>query len=82
MELVRKYGLSAAIFAPGWTHEGIDLLPDENLFETFIDRDNAFWKSLWPYLFTHPIISTFNTVFHVGVDKVNVNEIAKKKFNA
>lgn len=72
MELIRKHNLSAAIFAPGWTHETMDLSPDENRFDTFIDRDNAFWKTIWPYLYTHPINNPFKTIFHVGVDKVCV----------
>lgn len=71
MQLVRKHGLSAAIFAPGWTHESIDpLASDGSLFATFIDRDNAFWKSIWRHLYTHPISSSFKTTFHTGVDKV------------
>lgn len=70
VDLIRKHGLSVAIFAPGWTHERITPLPADTLFERFIDRENAFWKTLWPFLFTHPITRPFTTIFYTGVEKV------------
>ncbi|KAK4873863.1 hypothetical protein RN001_013223 [Aquatica leii] len=69
VEQIRKYGLSMAIFAQGWTHETLAPEPSHNILERFLIRDNAFWKSLWPYLYTHPINRLFETFFYVGVDK-------------
>ena len=30
-----------------------------------------FWKSMWPFLYTHPIKHAFETFFRTGVDKVS-----------
>ncbi|KAF5283612.1 hypothetical protein FQR65_LT13818 [Abscondita terminalis] len=68
-ELIRKYNLSMAIFAQGWTHETLKCETADNATEQFLIRDNAFWKSLWPYLYTRPINMMFETFFYVGVDK-------------
>lgn len=59
-----------AIFAQGWTHETLSQEPADTLFERFLHRDNTFWRSLWPYLFTHPIAKPFQTFFYTGVDRV------------
>ncbi|KAK5641493.1 hypothetical protein RI129_010040 [Pyrocoelia pectoralis] len=69
VEKIREHNLSIAIFAQGWTHETLDPEPADTLLERFLIRDNAFWKSLWPYLYTHPINTLFETFFYVGVDK-------------
>ncbi|CAH0563881.1 unnamed protein product [Brassicogethes aeneus] len=71
-EKIRQYNLSMAIFAPGWTHE--TLKPEDGpFFETFVNRDTAFWKSLAPYLYTHPTNTVFETDFHIGLDKNHFN---------
>lgn len=41
LDVVRKYGLSAAIFAPGWTFETQD---------NFVEAEKCMWRSLAPYL--------------------------------
>ncbi|XP_050304273.1 cytosolic endo-beta-N-acetylglucosaminidase [Anthonomus grandis grandis] len=68
-QAVRKYNLSMAIFAPGWTHETMDKERTAvNSFSTFLNRDDTLWASLWPYLYTHPINEFFQTDFHLGLD--------------
>lgn len=57
-----------ALFAPGWTYESLQR--SDQLFEQFLNQDSAFWTSLWPYLYTHPINDYFNTNFYVGLDQV------------
>lgn len=59
-----------ALFAQGWTYETLPQDPPENRLERFFDRNNAFWKSLWPYLYTHPVNRAFETFFYKGIDKV------------
>lgn len=58
-----------AIFAQGWTHETLAKEPEHNYLERFLNRDNAFWRCLWPFLYTHPITNLFNTSFYIGTDK-------------
>ncbi|XP_044760005.1 cytosolic endo-beta-N-acetylglucosaminidase [Coccinella septempunctata] len=68
-EVIRRHSLSMAIFAPGWTHESI--VQSDNsigLMEHFFNKDCAFWNSLWPYLYTHPITTYFKTSFYRGAD--------------
>lgn len=73
-ELIRRHGLSMAIFAPGWTHESIPAdSTDFPLLEHFLNKDLAFWNSLWPYLYTHPINTFFETSFFRGVDYKRFN---------
>lgn len=69
--MVSKYNLSTAIFAPGWTHETMEKTPENSAFRRFLNRDDAFWASLWPYLYTHPLNDFFETDFHVGLDSVS-----------
>ncbi|XP_031352619.1 cytosolic endo-beta-N-acetylglucosaminidase isoform X2 [Photinus pyralis] len=69
VEKIREHDLSIAIFAQGWTHETLDPEPADTFLERFLARDNAFWKSLWPYLYSYPINRVFETFFYVGVDK-------------
>lgn len=61
LETIRKYDLSVAIFAPGWTYETLN---DKNKF--FIVED-AFWRKLYPYMYIH-VLSTlpFSTYFCRG----------------
>lgn len=62
MNLIRNGGLSAAIFAPGWTHEYFG--PN-----TFRILEDLFWAQLYPYLYVHlPIYDdeTFRTTFCRG----------------
>ncbi|KAJ8963667.1 hypothetical protein NQ314_005458, partial [Rhamnusium bicolor] len=66
-EMVTRYNLSMAIFAPGWTHETTD--QSDKFFEQFLNKDSAFWSSLWPYMYTHPISKYFTTNFYIGLDK-------------
>ncbi|KAJ8959127.1 hypothetical protein NQ318_022385 [Aromia moschata] len=65
--MVTRYNLSMAIFAPGWTHETLG--KSDQFFKQFLDRDSAFWCSLWPYMYTHPINKYFTTDFYIGLDK-------------
>lgn len=65
-----RLNLSVAIFAPGWTHETLN--KSEKFFESFYNRDLAFWRSLWPYMYTHPITTYFTTHFYVGLDEVSI----------
>ncbi|XP_045476472.1 cytosolic endo-beta-N-acetylglucosaminidase [Harmonia axyridis] len=67
-EVIRRHGLSMAIFAPGWTHESIVHTEKDSisLMEHFFNKDCAFWNSLWPYLYTHPITKYFQTSFYKG----------------
>lgn len=70
--MIRRHGLSMAIFAQGWTHESIVRKEDDSigLMEYFFNKDSAFWNSLWPYLYTHPITNYFSTSFYKGADTV------------
>ncbi|XP_030751672.1 cytosolic endo-beta-N-acetylglucosaminidase isoform X1 [Sitophilus oryzae] len=67
VELVSKYNLSMAIFAPGWTYETMDKNPENTRFSRFLTRDDTFWFSLLPYLYTRPINDFFFTNFHLGL---------------
>ncbi|CAH1106431.1 unnamed protein product [Psylliodes chrysocephalus] len=67
VEVAVRLNLSVAIFAPGWTHETLN--KSEKFFESFYNRDLAFWRSLWPYMYTHPITTYFTTHFYVGLDE-------------
>ncbi|XP_025836491.1 cytosolic endo-beta-N-acetylglucosaminidase 2 [Agrilus planipennis] len=83
-EKIRQYNLSMAIFAQGWTHETLEKEPRETFMERFLDRDNAFWRSLWPYLYTHLPTLTFHTTFYCGSDKeyyrLNSQELQLTRF--
>ncbi|XP_014281636.1 cytosolic endo-beta-N-acetylglucosaminidase [Halyomorpha halys] len=61
MDVIRKHGLSAAIFAPGWVHENCE--PDE----TADNRDFMFWELLTEYLYCYgPARIPFKTSFCRG----------------
>ncbi|XP_031454813.1 cytosolic endo-beta-N-acetylglucosaminidase [Phasianus colchicus] len=61
LSLIRKHGLSAAIFAPGWVYEH---LGEEN----FLQNENKFWGLLEDYLPTHSICTLpLATSFSVGM---------------
>ncbi|XP_057653730.1 cytosolic endo-beta-N-acetylglucosaminidase isoform X1 [Diorhabda carinulata] len=66
VEVAFRHNLSLALFAPGWTHETID--KSDSFFETFFNRDMAFWRTLYCYMYTHPINTYFTTNFYVGLD--------------
>ncbi|XP_011301389.1 cytosolic endo-beta-N-acetylglucosaminidase [Fopius arisanus] len=62
LERIRKFELSVAIFAPGWTHENFGP-------STFEKIENIFWAQLAPLLYIHvPMYynETFNTSFCRG----------------
>lgn len=62
MKLIRKHGLSVAIFAQGWTHEYFGSV-------NFQRVEDVFWAQLMPYLYIHvPIYEneTFVTSFCRG----------------
>lgn len=46
LEIIRKHGLSVAIFAQGWTHEYFGA-------SNFYKIEDIFWAQLMPYLFIH-----------------------------
>ncbi|XP_066252935.1 uncharacterized protein ENGase [Euwallacea similis] len=77
-QIIRKYNLSMAIFAPGWTHETMTKTDEKANFCTFLNRDDALWATLWPYLYTHPINDFFETDFHIGLDFNNYNLYIQK----
>lgn len=61
MHVIRKHGLSAAIFAPGWVYENCG----EN--ENVNSRDFKFWNCLSDYLYTYgPSQLPFQTSFCRG----------------
>ncbi|KAL1494460.1 hypothetical protein ABEB36_010058 [Hypothenemus hampei] len=67
-EVIRKYKLSMALFAPGWTHETLEKNANMPEFVQFLNKDDSLWINLWSYLYTHPINHFFQTNFHVGLD--------------
>ncbi|CAG9766938.1 unnamed protein product [Ceutorhynchus assimilis] len=79
VELISKHNLSMAIFAPGWTHETMAKVSSESTFRKFLNRDDAFWASLWPFLYTHPVNDFFETDFHVGLDSNYYNLYIQKQ---
>ncbi|XP_041473425.1 cytosolic endo-beta-N-acetylglucosaminidase-like [Lytechinus variegatus] len=75
MEVIKRQGLSTAIFAPGWVME--------KLGETdFIANQDKFWSLLDPYLYTHGVSSLpFVTNFCRGYGEFGFkcgNEVMKK----
>nr|XP_033816155.1 cytosolic endo-beta-N-acetylglucosaminidase [Geotrypetes seraphini] len=57
LQLIRKYGFSAAIFAPGWVYECLDK-------KNFLQNQNKFWSLLEKYLPSHsictlPLVTSF-----------------------
>ncbi|POI21579.1 hypothetical protein CIB84_014673, partial [Bambusicola thoracicus] len=61
LSLIRKYGLSAAIFAPGWVYEHLGA-------ENFLQNEDKFWGLLEDYLPTHSICTLpLATSFSVGM---------------
>nr|CAI5841975.1 unnamed protein product [Callosobruchus analis] len=77
VEVVTRCNLSMAIFAPGWTHETLGKV--ELLFYKFYNRDSAFWCSLWPYLYTHPLNNYFTTNFYIGLDEYCYNIFSQQQ---
>ncbi|CAL4091185.1 unnamed protein product, partial [Meganyctiphanes norvegica] len=60
LELARKYDLSAAIFAQGWTFETKE-------YDEFFQAENKLWSSLSPFLKFHgPVDLPFKTSFCQG----------------
>lgn len=61
LELIRKHGLSAALFAPGWVYECLEKTE-------FFQNQDKFWSLLTRYLPTHSICSLpFVTSFCLGL---------------
>ncbi|KAM6164041.1 cytosolic endo-beta-N-acetylglucosaminidase isoform 2-T2 [Rhynchocyon petersi] len=61
LELIRKHGFSAALFAPGWVYECLDK-------KDFFQNQDKFWSLLERYLPTHSICSLpFVTSFCLGL---------------
>ena len=64
MELIRKYHLSAAIFAQAWTYEVLGGALN------FFQNENDFWERLRPYLLVHgPTTFPLKTSFCQGFGK-------------
>ena len=69
MNVIREQKLSAAIFAPGWIMETLEI-------DQFTENDEKFWRLLRTYLYSHcvstlPFVSTFcqgygNKIFVCG----------------
>ncbi|XP_053562311.1 cytosolic endo-beta-N-acetylglucosaminidase [Bombina bombina] len=49
-QMIRKYGLSAALFAPGWVYECLEK-------EEFLENQHKFWSLLENYLPSHSLCS-------------------------
>ncbi|XP_074199939.1 cytosolic endo-beta-N-acetylglucosaminidase isoform X5 [Camelus bactrianus] len=61
LELIRKHGFSAALFAPGWVYECLEKAD-------FFQNQDKFWSLLEHYLPTHSICSLpFVTSFCLGM---------------
>ncbi|NWI54826.1 ENASE acetylglucosaminidase, partial [Calyptomena viridis] len=61
LRLIRKYNLSAAIFAPGWVYENLGK-------ENFLQNEDKFWALLAGYLPTHSICTLpLATSFSLGM---------------
>ncbi|XP_029455015.1 cytosolic endo-beta-N-acetylglucosaminidase isoform X2 [Rhinatrema bivittatum] len=63
LQLIRRYGFSAALFAPGWVYECLDK-------NDFLQNQNKFWSLLEEYLPIHSISTLpFITSFCIGCGK-------------
>lgn len=61
LELIRKHGFSAALFAPGWVYECLEK-------NDFFQNQDKFWRLLERFLPTHSICSLpFVTSFCLGL---------------
>ncbi|XP_075418425.1 cytosolic endo-beta-N-acetylglucosaminidase [Tenrec ecaudatus] len=61
LELIRKHGFSAALFAPGWVYECLEK-------NDFFQNQDRFWSLLERYLPTHSLCSLpFVTSFCLGL---------------
>ncbi|XP_006886401.1 PREDICTED: cytosolic endo-beta-N-acetylglucosaminidase [Elephantulus edwardii] len=61
LQLIRKFGFSAALFAPGWVYECLEK-------KDFFQNQDKFWNLLERYLPTHSICSLpFVTSFCLGL---------------
>ncbi|XP_042523110.1 cytosolic endo-beta-N-acetylglucosaminidase isoform X1 [Dipodomys spectabilis] len=66
LELIRKHGFSAALFAPGWVYECLEK-------KDFFQNQDKFWGLLERYLPTHSICSLpLVTSFCLGMGKRRV----------
>lgn len=65
MEKIRQYGLSAAIFGHGWTHE------TKSDSENFHERETLFWFKLKSFLYTNVLVidKSLYTCFNNGYGK-------------
>ncbi|KAM4663235.1 cytosolic endo-beta-N-acetylglucosaminidase isoform 2-T2 [Discoglossus pictus] len=50
LQMIRKYGFSAALFAPGWVYECLEK-------EEFLQNQHKFWSLLGSYLLFHSLCS-------------------------
>uniref|UniRef100_A0A8D9AZF3 Cytosolic endo-beta-N-acetylglucosaminidase n=1 Tax=Cacopsylla melanoneura TaxID=428564 RepID=A0A8D9AZF3_9HEMI len=79
MEKIRQFGLSAAIFGQGWTHE------TKQDSESFQEREILFWSKLKPYLYIHVMKfdkKVFKTNFNSGYGKFTFESGHKYENNA
>ncbi|KAE9542762.1 hypothetical protein AGLY_002673 [Aphis glycines] len=77
LEIIRKYDLSVAIFAPGWTYE---TLSDKNKFNVVED---TFWRKLYPFLYIHiPCTLPFSTYFCRGYGSKKIENFVESSLDA
>jgi len=70
LEIIRKYDLSVAFFAPGWTYETLN---DKSEFTTV---ENNFWRKLYPYMYIHvPSTLPFSTYFCRGYGSKKIENV-------
>ncbi|KAK7604034.1 hypothetical protein V9T40_004307 [Parthenolecanium corni] len=71
LSAVRSFGMSAAIFAFGWTYEVEAKVNAKNFFSV----EKEFWSKLLPYLYIHcPSCVPFKTDFNIGVARTRHND--------
>ncbi|XP_025190518.1 cytosolic endo-beta-N-acetylglucosaminidase-like, partial [Melanaphis sacchari] len=77
LEIIRKYDLSVAIFAPAWTYE---TLSDKNKFNLVED---TFWRKLYPFLYIHiPCSLPFSTYFCRGYGSKKIENFVLSSLDA
>lgn len=68
LSAVRSFGLSAAIFGFGWTHE----VEAKTSSESFFSVEKKFWTQLFPYLYVHcPNSIPFKTDYNIGLTSIS-----------
>lgn len=77
LEKVVQQNFSVAIFAPGWTHENIDISkffcePGSDEYRdkrnaSFLERNDRLWNSMYPFMFLNgPKTMPFTSNFSIG----------------